>query len=179
MDNRECPNCGSDNCCGCGSTPKVKEHTCNMYCDPDECAKKRLSSRKESKVSHKCKCKKKSSPKSIRDWQKEIHKCAEEHGWWEDKNRNVAEQLALMHSEISEALEEYRHGRKLNEVWYSSVPVHLGELKKPEGFGVELVDCIIRILDTAEAYNIDIEDLMNLKHAFNQNRSYRHGNKKA
>ena len=36
------------------------------------------------------------------------HNTAKEKGWWDDSNRNVGELLALIHSEISEALEVYR-----------------------------------------------------------------------
>lgn len=40
------------------------------------------------------------------------HKIAVEHGWWEDE-RSVAECLALIHSELSEALEADRNGRRI------------------------------------------------------------------
>ena len=47
------------------------------------------------------------------------HNTAKEKGWWDDSNRNVGELLALIHSEISEALEVYRIKGKdgLKEIW--------------------------------------------------------------
>jgi hypothetical protein len=44
----------------------------------------------------------------------------------------------LFHSELSEALEEYRNNHKVTEVWSS-------EKGKPEGIPIELADFVIRI----------------------------------
>ena len=37
----------------------------------------------------------------------EVHENAKSHGWW-DEEREFGELIALCHSELSEALEEYR-----------------------------------------------------------------------
>lgn len=84
-----------------------------------------------------------------------------------DGEYNVAEKLALIHSEISEALEEHRAGHKPNEVYYNG--------EKPEGFGVELADAVIRICDLAGKEDIDLEALISEKLAYNARRPHKHG----
>ena len=96
----------------------------------------------------------------------EIHHNAVAHGFWQGE-RDLALTRALIHSEWSEALEEYRAGRPM--VWFAcneaappsicnpsdeSECTNFGHedacpyrLKKPEGIAVELLDGVIRILD--------------------------------
>lgn len=67
-----------------------------------------------------------SSITTIDGWMVEAHQTAVFKGWWNDpdgeplapEDRNLGEQLALFHSEISEALEEWRDGHPLTEVRY-------------------------------------------------------------
>ena len=40
---------------------------------------------------------------------------------------------------------------------------------------IELVDCMIVILDVLAAHNVDIEGLLRKKHAINSQRPYQHG----
>lgn len=97
------------------------------------------------------------------------HKVAVSKGWW-DNPRSFAEQVALFHSEISEALEEFRHNHDMTEIYY-------GEDGKPEGIPVELADLFIRVADTCGYYGIDLEVAIREKMTYNLNRPYRHGNK--
>jgi len=106
---------------------------------------------------------------NIPEWQETVHALAREKGWWnEEKPRGIPECLALVHSEISEALEEYRNGNAVRI--YTN-----GDSKKPEGMGVELADAVIRIMDLCEWLSIDLEYCMKRKHEYNKTRPFRHG----
>ncbi len=102
----------------------------------------------------------------------EIHRNAGVHGWWNEE-RSFGDIIALCHSELSEALEEHRNGRRPREIYFSG-----DKGDKPEGIAVELADCIIRILDYCGKENIDIEEAIHIKHEYNKTRPYRHGGKK-
>ena len=104
----------------------------------------------------------------------ESNQTAKSKGWWDDPDRNIGEILALIHSEVSEALEVYRLKGKdsLKENWFN-------EKGKPEGFTVELADVVIRIADLCGEFGLDLESALTTKLSYNQTRPYRHGNKKA
>lgn len=109
---------------------------------------------------------------SLNDLAKEAHQISVEHGWW-DPEPTFGDLVALMHSELSEALEEYRAGRPM--VWYACEEDESGTMcgdacslynlgaeceyrsKKPEGIAVELADCIIRILDWAGHEGVEMD----------------------
>ena len=124
---------------------------------------------------------------TINELCKKAHENAVKHGWW-DSERSFAEQIALMHSELSEALEVAREGIEETEIYYSCKHKECEEYKdgyccmpygcekgKPEGIPIELADCVIRIFDTCGKYGIDLEKAINLKMQYNKTRPYKHG----
>ena len=48
---------------------------------------------------------------TVNEFAKEVHENAVAHGWWETA-RSFPEVAALIHSEVSEALEEWRDGNR-------------------------------------------------------------------
>ena len=74
-------------------------------------------------------------------------------------------------SEVSEAFEKVRNHHAMTEPYYS-------EKGKMEGVPRELADVVIRVMDLAEYYGIDLEKVIAEKHAFNKTRPFKHGGKK-
>lgn len=109
-----------------------------------------------------------SYPVSIDDIATAVNQTAHDKGWYDGGERNPGEVIALMHSELSEALEEWRNG---------NMGTRIEEGGKPEGFYVELADCVIRIMDTFEEAGVSIGDVIRLKATYNKTRPYRHGGK--
>ena len=107
----------------------------------------------------------------VNDLVKDSFQNAKEHGW-HDSNRSIGDLICLMHSELSEALEEHRNGKAPSEVYFNKQ-----KPEKPEGIPVELADCVIRIFDFCGLHNIDLESVLKQKMEYNRTRPYRHGNK--
>jgi hypothetical protein len=99
--------------------------------------------------------------RGIRALQKLSHKTAVDAGWYtnastgEKIERNFAEVIALMHSELSEALDADRKGLMDDK------------LPHRDGREVEFADCILRILDTAEDLGLDVASAIIEKNRYN------------
>lgn len=93
------------------------------------------------------------------------HETAVDAGWYQDPktgrpiNRNFGEVVALMHSELSEALEADRKGLMDDK------------LPHRDGREVEFADLIIRVLDTAAALNLDVAGALIEKNRYNRQRA--------
>jgi NTP pyrophosphatase (non-canonical NTP hydrolase) len=87
---------------------------------------------------------------------------SERSGWWYEADgitpsaRNFGEIIALMHSELSEALEAHR--RKLMD----------DKLTHRRGIEVEFADLILRVADTAGKLGLDVAGALIEKNRFNQ-----------
>lgn len=87
--------------------------------------------------------------------QKEIHKLAMEKGWYVDGKRGKKELLLLLHTEVAEAVEDYRRGNMtvgekvqgFTEFDSDGIPVPSSAVKKPTGFPTEIADIVIRAYD--------------------------------
>lgn len=95
-----------------------------------------------------------------------VNKTAHDKGWWEWE-RNDGELIALMHSELSEALESLRHDNIPSD--------HIPDFSSVEE---ELADVIIRIMDFGVEREYRIAEAVIAKMKFNNTREHKHGGKK-
>ncbi|WP_328802003.1 hypothetical protein T3H97_06225 [Paenibacillus sp. LX16] len=105
---------------------------------------------------------------SIQYLVKKAHENAVNKGWYEEP-RSFGDVIALTHAELSEALEDYRDGRGLKEIYY--------EGEKPCGIPIELADTLLRIFDFCGHVGIDLEAALAEKMAYNESRPHKHGGK--
>ena len=102
------------------------------------------------------------------DFQKRVYQTAVELGWYADPKLpfNDGEKIALMHSELSEALDWLRQGNPPSD--------HIPEFSGAEE---ELADTVIRIMGYAQHKGLDVAGAVVAKAAYNDARPYKHGGK--
>lgn len=100
------------------------------------------------------------------------HKTAVEKGW-HDKEVEIPTRLMLIVSELSEAMEDLRSGKPVNQIQWSIKD----SIEKPDGFPVELADVVVRIGDLCGLLGIDLEEAIKAKMNYNLTRPHRHGGK--
>ena len=140
--------------------------------------------------------------KDLNELARDAYNIARDNGWYEERGISTdglkafgvafadmwaGTQIALIQSELSEALEAIRENRRADlSKFYENITIGAG------GYGFrlafdrcikdtledELADTIIRILDFAKAKDIDIQRHVDLKMKYNTYRPLRHGGKR-
>lgn len=108
---------------------------------------------------------------AFNDFMEEAERIATEHGFTDN---TPGEDIALMHSELSEALEDFRAGKSMAEIYYEAK----ADGAKPCGIPAELADCVIRIAHFSKRHNIALGSAIVEKMKYNEGRPFKHGNKK-
>lgn len=101
--------------------------------------------------------------------------------------------LALVTTEVAEAIEELRNGRAVDETYYSGGTHFImnegepypetnpfdsaGRLRKPEGVPSEVADVVVRSFDFADEAQFDLAEILDRKLAYNASRPKMHGRK--
>lgn len=115
----------------------------------------------------------------IQQW---VHEVNLANGWFE-ADRTFGDEVALLHSEVSEMLEDFRskgdagayYMDEGGETYLTSHQDYEGN--KPLGVPSECADVLIRLLDTCARYDIDLEAEVVAKLKYNATRGHRHGGK--
>lgn len=124
---------------------------------------------------------------SLNHYRDEAYRNSEEHGFHasdvvlsstpEGYHALVAQRLALIHSELSEALEADRKDHRADPslLHSSSLTAAEFESKVKNTFEDELADVLIRVFDLCGWLGIDIQRHLELKMRYNAMREFKHG----
>lgn len=93
------------------------------------------------------------------------------------------QKLLLAVGELVEAQNELRNGKAVGDLYWvgedgTEFPAPGGRFpagKKPEGFGVECADAVIRILQMMAAYKLPVNAIFEAKIRYNETRPAKHG----
>ena len=116
---------------------------------------------------------------NLNELSKNIYEGNKARGFWE-KERNLGEMLMLVVTELSEALEAHRSGKKCthgDKVAYFESDDMLQAFKQniKDTFEDEIADAVIRLLDMCGGLDIDIDFHVRTKLMYNASRPYKHG----
>lgn len=103
--------------------------------------------------------------KSLDELSHEVYENNLQHGFF-DSRRTFGDDVALLHSEVSEAFETYRS---------IGLAERTRDNGKPDDVASELADVLIRLLDTARRYDVNLEAEYERKMSFNRGREHLHG----
>jgi hypothetical protein len=115
--------------------------------------------------------------RSLNDLAQVAYENSADHGFWPipyepdrigtpEQQNVVGHKIALIHSELSEALEDLRRGKMATVVEPSG---------KVTGFESELVDVLIRTFDLLGALGTDVDSILAAKMEYNKGRAAKHG----
>ena len=111
---------------------------------------------------------------NIRDM---VHGLAKEKGWHDFEETDLqylSRAIVNIHAELSELWEAARKG-ELNSPCDKDAFVFDPDVRQLTCLEEEVADVLIRALDLAGRFNIDVDEVVRAKHSYNKTRPHRHG----